>query len=179
MRWYVSKAVDSISEINERIKFYSNFRQQKMLDELLTDESPFYMFSDGQSDNRHMIIGHAEFAVQIMAFIKIKDLRQRNRMHHKFYVCACIMSFESFLRACFMHGISANDEIYVSKQELEKIGDIYYYTCEYISREVTRLGFKATQSELCLLTSEMRSFYGNLNRCFIPLEKYKSIEAVM
>ena len=177
MRWYVSKAVDSISEINERIKFYSTFRRRNMQDEFMTEEDYFYMFSDGHADNRHMIIGHSDFAVQVMAFIK--HLGQKYRMNHKFYVCACIMSYESFSRACYRHGISTNDDIYVSEQELEKIGDTYYYTCEFLNREETRLGFKATQSELCLLTSEMKSFYGNLNRCFIPLEKYKCIEAAI
>lgn len=177
MKWFVSKDVDNNDvEFQERMNFYSTLRRRGLFrnnDLELKLDNLCYIFNDGHIDNRYMFIGHTHFATGMVR--GLKSQRNRENRYHKFFICSCIDSFEYFYKA---GNLEMGDEVYVSIQKLEEIEGCNRYTCEFLRKEVTRLGFKATKSEMSLLNSEIESFYGNLKHCFIPLQHYKNVEGL-
>jgi len=173
MKWLVSTEIDTEEELSERMDFYSGLRK-RVLNRNNEIETIFaglcFAFDDGNTDNRFMIIGHSDFPIMIVNLLK-KSWRGRSESF-KFFICSCLLSFDVFYTGS---GISTEDEVYVTEQELEVIEGSTRYTCEYLDKRNTRIGFRATKSELRLSLPDMagRSFYGNLKRCFIPLQKYK------
>jgi len=174
MRWLISKEIDcDVVEFQERMRFYSKIRKRELHQEIEMESALknfCYVFNDGHIDNRYMLVGHTDFATSLMLCLKANA--KRNFRFYKFYVCACIISFEYF---CIMSGIESGDDVYVSKQVLEEVERKECYTCEFLRKEETRLGFKATKSELGLLKTNIKSFYGRLNQCFTPLEVYRNV----
>jgi hypothetical protein len=172
MKWLVSTEIDTEEELIERMNFYSGLRKRE-LSRNHKIESLFagwlYAFDDGNADNRFMIIGHSDFPIVVINMLK-KSIRRRGECF-KFFVCACLMSSEIFHSEC---NIEAEDEVYVTLQKLEDIEGSMLYTCEYLDKTATRMGFRATKSELSLGLPGLagRSFYGNLKRCFMPLQRY-------
>jgi len=175
MRWLIRSKIDGEGELQKRMEFYSQFRKRELIRELELEarlDGWCHVFNDGNEDNRYMLVGHTDFAVQAIRLIK--QLNQRRYRYHKFFICACIMSYEIFYSESYL---STLDEVYVTEQVLEDIEDTLYYTCEFLDKASTRIGFGATKSELRLLTSEAKSFYGNLKRCFVPLGEYRNAGA--
>ena len=158
------------------MNFYSAFRRRELIrnnDLELKLDNLCYIFDDGYVDNRYMFVGHMPFSIGIIK--ALKSQRSRESRYYKFFICSCIDSFDYFYKAS---GLEMGDEVYVSIQELEEIEGCNRYTCEFLKKEVTRLGFKATKSEMSLLNSEIKSFYGNLKHCFVPLRHYKNVEGL-
>jgi len=176
MIWFVSTEIDTDEEFQKRMEFYSQLRKRE-LNRDFELESKFndwcYIFNDGNDDNRFMLVGHTDFPIKII--LAVTKSSKKRYGYCKFFICACIMSFDIF---CSKSGLGITDEVYVSEQALEDIEGTAYYTCEFLDKAETRVGFKATKSELRLLNSEIKSFYGNLKHCFIPLNEYKDMGAI-
>ena len=177
MKWIISKEIDSDSECNERMRFYSKLGNCELKTDLAAEKAlknySCYVFSDSFLNNCYMIVGHTDFAISIITLLK--NIRKRKRMLCKIYVCACIMSYEYFRDKC---GLDTDDEVYFSIQELVEVEECEYYTCEFLCKHETKLGFRATKSELCLLNAMSKSFHRNLRECFIYFGKYRNTGVV-
>ena len=177
--WFISNDIDSDPELDARMEFYQRFRRNKLRrehkceDVLNAMKKPGYVFFDGNPDSRCMIVGHTDFVCAVMWAVK----RQHNGVF-TFYICTCLESYEVFKRMCLAYRLKSGYEVYVTVQELDILCDSKLYLCEYLQTEVTGLGFKITKSELNLLNTGRKSFYGNLKECFVPLDNYKDMGAV-
>lgn len=172
MIWLISTEIDSEEELLERMVYYSRLRKRELHRNHRFESQLaglIHVFNDGNSDNRIMIVGHSDFPIRIIS--ELKKSRLGKNECFSFFVCACIMSVDTFYSKS---GIGADDEVYVTEQILEEIEGTACYTCEFLDKAVTRMGFKATKTELSLNLPKLegRSFYGNLKRCFVPLQNY-------
>ena len=156
MKWYVCKRLDSPEEFYERVKFYENLIGLSM--RVKEDLPDYFEFDDGRKDNRCMIIGHTNTAMDVMALLKNNSTKK-----YKIYLSVCEMYADVFEKLRKY----TNYEIYATGQEKIAIGGKRYFACEFLNKSETKLGFKATRSELNMYCSKLKGFYNKLEKSFI------------
>ena len=156
MVWFISKERDSEDEFNARVKFYESVsgRPLSVVDsKILT----CYEFNDGRGDNRCMIIGHTDTAIDVMVY-----LRGSSRKKYKIYLSVCEMTEGTFAK--WQKTISY--EFYSTEQERFKVGKNHILGCEFLEKEHIGFEFRATRSEINIYNSEFTGFFNKLDSSF-------------
>ena len=161
MLWYISKLIDSVEEYHERRSFYSKLTGRVLFE--IEETRDYYILSDGRKDYRCMIIGHTDTAFDV-----IKLLKEKSRKKHRFYLSVCIMSYDC---CADIRRQARGDEIFLSMQEPLVVGRDLILGCAFLEKANTRLGFRATRSELNLYKTRQKGFSNKLDSSFINISE--------
>ncbi len=156
MIWYISKLIDSTEEFHERTKFYSELTRRELF--IIDNSDDFFILYDGRNDNRCMIIGHTDTALDL-----IKLLKEKSQKRYKLYLCVCKMSDVYFHE---IRKLTTPYELYLSRQEDVRIGTKLYLGCSFLDKTVTGFDFKATRSELNMFNLKLKGFFNKLDKSF-------------
>ena len=163
MKWFVSKEIDSEDELLCRQSFYSKLSGKEVIIE--SDSSNWYVLCDGRRDNLCMIVGHTDTVYNVLTY-----LRNKSQKKYKVYICSCAMSLEELKH--ISSRIDKTSILFLSKQELINVKEYSKHygasilACEFVCKDYTGLGFRATRSELGLWNSQLKGFHNKLETNF-------------
>jgi len=166
MMWFVSKEIDSDAEIQHRKKFYSNLTGNEIF--IKSSVEAGYILSDGRNDNRCMIIGHTDTVYAVLGYLRSKSPKK-----YKVYICSCAMEKDVLKRLIDIFGNAAS--VFLSEQDIIRVRELStsykdgVTVCEFLDKTYTRLGFRATRSELNMYNSPLKGFYHKLEKNFVKL----------
>ena len=155
MRWFVNKAVSTDEELLERMSFYESLTGRKMVVGSGTENC--FEFQDRHDDNRCMIIGHTDVALEV-----INALKRASKKKYKLYLSVCEMQEGRFAK----WSRTLAWEIFFTKQEQPIVEGKRIRAVDFLSKNDTGFGFRATHSELIMFNSSM-GFFNKLDAAFI------------
>ena len=163
MIWFVSNEIDSADEILHRTQFYSDLTGRTVVVESTVPAG--YFLSDGHDDNRFMVVGHTNTIGEVLAFLRNKSAKK-----YKLYICSCAMLLDDLKRLITLMGNARS--VHLATQDLIEIKDFSarykdgIVVCEFVDKENTKLGFRATRSELNMHNSQLKGFFNKLDANF-------------
>jgi len=161
MKWYVDKFTDSLDELHERMRFYSDLTGRNLIISEITDG--FYLLCDGRNDNLCMVIGHTDLAFKV-----IEKLKRSSPKHYKLYLSVCGESVDYLAALCIA---AKGYEVFITEQEKIEIEGVNRWGCKFYPKSETGFGFKLTKSEIAMYNSEYKGFFIRLDKSFILLQK--------
>ena len=161
MRWFVDRRVSTEDELQERMNFYKKLTGREMIAGAGTKNC--YDFQDRHDDNRCMIIGHTDAGKEVLLM-----LTETNKRKYKIYLSVCEMQvgqFEHWRKQLIQHK-RLDWEIYFTRQGQLIVEGKQIQAVEFLAKNKTGLGFRATHSELIMFNST-RGFFNKLDAAFI------------
>jgi hypothetical protein len=163
MKWFVSREIDTEDEVQYRIRFYAKLTGKEIV--LENNVNAGYILSNRHDDNRCMIIGHTNTVWSVLNYLRAKSSKR-----YSLYICSCAMSEKELKTQIASFGnassvrLAIQDIIQVRELSTKYLDGVV--ACEFVDKNYTRLGFKATRSELNMYNSPLKSFYSKLDSCF-------------